>query len=87
MIEPHSTGSCPVTRRMSEMRVTASRRLTAGVTAGDEFVDIAPGGLHHTPPPPPVFAAAFISRLCSRTLASESGETMSATLRYEPSSP
>ena|GEM_PF-7097769 len=35
----------------------------------------------------PAFAAAFIARLCSRTFVSDSGETMSATERNDPSSP
>lgn len=34
-----------------------------------------------------LLAAAFIARLCSRTFVSDSGETMSATERNEPSSP
>ncbi|MDQ1176047.1 hypothetical protein QE416_000783 [Microbacterium sp. SORGH_AS 421] len=33
------------------------------------------------------FAAAFAARLCSRTLVSDSGLTMSATDRNDPSSP
>src|SRR5690606_36366207 len=51
----------------------------------DEPRDIHTGGLHCAALD--AFAVAFIAFLCSRTLASDSGETMSATLRYAPSSP
>src|SRR5690606_35055459 len=53
-----------------------------GGGAGDQAGDVVSCGLHF-----PAFAAAFMAFLCSRTLASDSGETMSATLRKDPSSP
>lgn len=62
------------------LRVTATHG--RGGT-GDQPGDVVPGRLHYVA----AFAAAFIAFLYSRTFVSDSGDTMSATLRYEPSSP